>query len=90
MYVFIDVYINIRYNNKCKGGDNKKEKQERRAEMKLRQKLKLSEKENRELKKKLAERDQTTSERKILVVLAILQIISTILEIVEKILNYLK
>lgn len=58
--------------------------------MKLRQKLKLSEKENRELKKKLAERDQTTSERKILVVLAILQIISTILEIVEKILNYLK
>ena len=64
--------------------------QERRAEMKLRQKLKLSEKENRELKKKLADRDQTTSERKILVVLAILQIISTILEIVEKILNYLK
>ena len=64
--------------------------QERRAEMKLRQKLKLSEKENRELKKKLAERDQTTSERKILVVLAILQIISTILEIIEKILNYLK
>lgn len=58
--------------------------------MKLRQKLKLSEKENRELKKKLAERDQTTSERKILVVLAILQIISTILEIIEKILNYLK
>lgn len=64
--------------------------QERRAEMKLRQKLKLSEKENRELKKKLADRDQTTSERKILVVLAILQIISTILEIIEKILNYLK
>ena len=58
--------------------------------MKLRQKLKLSEKENRELKKKLAERDQTTSERKLLVVLAILQIISTILEIIEKILNYLK
>lgn len=58
--------------------------------MKLRQKLKLSEKENRELKKKLAERDQTTSERKILVVLAILQIISTILEIIEKILSYLK
>ncbi|CAI3328937.1 hypothetical protein CIRMBP1229_02399 [Enterococcus cecorum] len=58
--------------------------------MKLRQKLKLSEKENRELKKKLADRDQTTSERKILVVLAILQIISTILEIIEKILNYLK
>ena len=56
--------------------------------MKLRQKLKLSEKENRELKKKLAERDQTTSERKILVVLAILQIISTILEIIEKILNF--
>lgn len=47
--------------------------------MKLRQKLKLSEKENRELKKKLAERDQTTSERKILVVLAILQIISQFL-----------
>lgn len=68
----------------------KQKNQERRAEMKLRQKLKLSEKENRELKKKLAERDQTTSERKILVVLAILQIISTILEIVEKILNYLK
>lgn len=64
--------------------------QERRSEMKLRQKLKLSEKENRELKKKLADRDQTTSERKILVVLAILQIISTILEIIEKILNYLK
>ena len=64
--------------------------QERRAEMKLRQKLKLSEKENRELKKKLADRDQTTSERKLLVVLAILQIISTILEIIEKILNYLK
>lgn len=58
--------------------------------MKLRQKLKLSEKENQELKKKLADRDQTTSERKILVVLAILQIISTILEIIEKILNYLK
>ena len=58
--------------------------------MKLRQKLKLSEKENRELKKKLAERDQTTSERKILVVLAIQQIISTILEIIEKILSYLK
>ena len=58
--------------------------------MKLRQKLKLSEKENRELKKKLADRDQTTSERKLLVVLAILQIISTILEIIEKILNYLK
>lgn len=58
--------------------------------MKLRQKLKLSEKENRELKKKLADREQTTSERKILVVLAILQIISTILEIIEKILNYLK
>ena len=90
MYIFLDVYINIRYNNKCKGGDNKTENQERRAEMKLRQKLKLSEKENRELKKKLAERDQTTSERKILVVLAILQIISTILEIIEKILNYLK
>ena len=68
----------------------KQKNQERRAEMKLRQKLKLSEKENRELKKKLAERDQTISERKILVVLAILQIISTILEIVEKILNYLK
>ena len=58
--------------------------------MKLRQKLKLSEKENRELKKKLADRDQTISERKLLVVLAILQIISTILEIIEKILNYLK
>ena len=64
--------------------------QERRAEMKLRQKLKLSEKENRELKKKLADKEQTTSERKLLVVLAILQIISTILEIIEKILNYLK
>ena len=47
-------------------------------------------KENRELKKKLADREQTTSERKILVVLAILQIISTILEIIEKILNHLK
>lgn len=57
----------------------KQKNQERRAEMKLRQKLKLSEKENRELKKKLAERDQTTSERKILVVLAILQIISQFL-----------
>lgn len=89
MYVFLDVYINIRYNNKCKGGENKNQKG-RRTEMKLRQKLKLSEKENRELKKKLADGEQTTSERKILVVLAILQIISTILEIVEKILNYLK
>lgn len=81
--------IYLQYNNKCKGGGNKNQKG-RRTEMKLRQKLKLSEKENRELKKKLAERDQTTSERKILVVLAILLIISTILEIIEKILNYLK
>lgn len=59
--------------------------------MKLRQKLKLSEKENRELKKKLADRDQTTSEPTVLlIVLTILQIILTIIEIVEKILDYFK
>ena len=64
--------------------------QERRHEMKAREKIKLLEKENQELKHKLAERDQTTSELKISLALLIIQLLTFVFDVIFKILNYIK
>lgn len=64
--------------------------QERGAEMKTREKIKLLEKENQELKQKLAERDQTISELKISLALLVIQLLTFVFDVIFKILNYIK
>lgn len=58
--------------------------------MKAREKIKLLEKENQELKQKLAKRDQTTSELKISLALLIIQLLTFVFDVIFKILNYIK
>lgn len=58
--------------------------------MKAREKIKLLEKENQELKQKLAERDQTISGSKISLALLVIQLLTFVLDVIFKILNYIK
>lgn len=58
--------------------------------MKAREKIKLLEKENQELKQKLAERDQTISGLKISLALLIIQLLTLVFDVIFKILNYIK
>lgn len=58
--------------------------------MKAREKIKLLEKENQELKEKLAERDQTISELKISLALLVIQLLTFVFDVIFKILNYIK
>ena len=90
MYVFIDVYINIRYNNKCKGGDNKTEKSRKEGWDEAKAKIKTLGKRKSRVKEKARWTRPNDKRAKDISSTCNTTNNITILEIVEKILNYLK